>query len=255
MIKKIKKVVDIETQNLRNKTLLFTRGKTRAEAYDYIMGGEFGDKLCTPHLYNEFLQTLPDKSNILEIGIGTGLCLKMNASTIKKKKLKITGIDIDAEYINMCKQNINDAGLNDLCVAKVQDLFDVKETYDYALFMESFPVIPIPVAGSMLQKAESVSNNIIFVHNICNDPNFLYRIIKSNLKNLVGVDFGRSTSYKEWVEFLDTYGFSIKKETKLHRIGTENYPQKHHKTWYGNIMTAIFPRDNYQYIFGVEKNA
>jgi 2-polyprenyl-3-methyl-5-hydroxy-6-metoxy-1,4-benzoquinol methylase len=65
--------------------------------------------------------------------------------TIKQKKFKIFAIDIDAGAIVICQKRIVEAGLQEYVHATQMSVTDVKEKYDFVLWMESFPVINPPL--------------------------------------------------------------------------------------------------------------
>jgi cyclopropane fatty-acyl-phospholipid synthase-like methyltransferase len=111
-----------------------------------VYGSFFGaqNPVSTQWAYDAILQKIPAGSSILDIGCGDGIYFQ-NASaiaTIKEKKFKIFAIDIDAGAVEICKQRIKDAGLDDAVSAKAVDVTEITDKYDYVLWMESFPVIP-----------------------------------------------------------------------------------------------------------------
>lgn len=243
--------------NIKNGTLILTRGMTRAEAYNYICGKDWGD-VSTPSLYRKALDYFPKGSKILEVGIGTGMCLSENSDIIKQKNLNIVGIDIDDEYIQKCKQTIQEAGLSDFCSAETKDLFDVEDKFDYVFFMESYPVIPREIMKNMLFKAQSLTHvtfgNLVLVHNLCDSGGVLWKVIKRNLKYVVGADFGRVTSTKDWESFLKEMQFESRTKKMLISLHKESYPESHYNTWYGILWDVLGPqKNNAQYLFEIGK--
>ena len=65
--------------------------------YDILFGLPID--VATPNLYRTFLSQVKENSQILEIGIGTGLTLEKNANLIRSKNIQIHGIDIDDSYL------------------------------------------------------------------------------------------------------------------------------------------------------------
>ena len=88
----------------------------------------------TPKLYKKILKRYVEPgSTILDVGIGNGNCIEQNAEFIIKNKYKILGIDIDEEYLKVCKERISNSHLEKYVSCKNQNLLTMKENkkYDY----------------------------------------------------------------------------------------------------------------------------
>lgn len=110
-----------------------------------IYGSLFGidNPVSTQWAYHKIVSELPENCTVLDIGCGDGVYFT-NAKvieTIKEKNITITAIDIDAGAVEICKKRIAAAGLDSLVRAKAVSVLEVKETFDFVLWMESFPVI------------------------------------------------------------------------------------------------------------------
>lgn len=185
----------------------------RSNCYDYVLTS---GAVSTPALYERVLKDLPDNSNILEVGIGNGLCIEYNADLIRNKKLNIHGIDIDDEYLDICNQRIHDFKLDKLVSCKLQDLLEMNEDtkYDYVFFMESFPVIPLDIMDSMVSKSKKMlkkDGEMIFVHNLYKNHKHKSSIefkmidyLKRRIKYIpfIWIDFGRLTTVHDFDLFL-----------------------------------------------------
>ena len=183
-----------------------TNGDIRSCLYNYIIPN-------TKYMYEKVLtDKIVDGSRILEVGIGNGNCLSYNKALIKRKNLQIVGIDIDEEYIDSCRKNIDAAGLSSNVSCRIQDLLKMKPSrdktrrYDVILFMESYPVIPISVMEKMVEKSRSLLHEhgkLIFVHNLVDFKNPLMNFIKPLIVEFTTVDFGRLTSHSEMKQFIE----------------------------------------------------
>ena len=177
----------------------------------------------TPILYKSVLEIIPYDSYILEVGIGNGICVGKNAELIKEKRLNILGIDIDNDYLQLCNQYISKEQLTNNVIAKNQDLLTMEstKTFDYILFMESYPVISIELMKDMMKKCKkllSINGRIIFVHNLVYSKNTLVDIIKPRMKYipLINIDFGRLVTHDEFNVFIKESSYNIiKKEIIL----------------------------------------
>lgn len=166
----------------------------------------------TKYMYEKVLtEKIPDGSRILEVGIGNGNCLAHNAALIKRKKLTIVGIDIDSEYLTICQRRIKEYGISSNVSCHHQDLLEMNDDdydmkFDFVLFMESYPVIPIPMMEKMVQKSKSLlgkKGKILFVHNLVESKNPFIEFVKPLIVDFTTVDFGRLTSHSEMKRFLE----------------------------------------------------
>ena len=180
----------------------------RSMLYDMMFGLPID--IATPNLYKVFLESVEENSKILEIGIGTGLTLERNADIIKRKNIQIHGVDINDAYLKTCKLKIEKTGLEGNVSIELSDILDVglhAGSYDYVLFMESYPVIPKESLELIVRKIRKAckkeSGKIVFIHNLVEEDewNILRAIIKANLKKITSVEFGRlivRSDFERW---------------------------------------------------------
>lgn len=187
----------------------------RSKLYDFHINN-------THILYKKVLENLPDKSKILEVGIGNGACVEKNADLIKNKGFEIDGIDIDKEYLDVCNERIVKCDLTSQVTAKEQDLLKMDDTkkYDYIFFMESYPVIPVDIMKMMMDKCKSLllcKGKVIFVHNLVDKKKWFVNFIKPRAVNipLVQVDFGRLTTHTEFDDFIQDVNYEISQKSLL----------------------------------------
>lgn len=171
-------------------------------------------------LYKNVLENLPDKSKILDVGIGNGAPVEKNADLIKNKGFEIDGIDIDTEYLGVCNARIVSCDLTSQVTAKEQDLLKMDDTkkYDYIFFMESYPVIPVDIMKMMMDKCKTLltsEGKVIFVHNLVDKKNWLVNFIKPRVVHVpfIQVDFGRLTTHTEFDDFIQSVNYEISQKT------------------------------------------
>jgi len=179
----------------------------RALIYDTIFG--IPTAVATPVLYRTFLNHVPPGSKILEIGIGTGITLWSNADIIKEKQLQILGVDIDKSYASLCTLRIQRKNLEDLVQVKVCNILELQlqtESYDYILFLESYPVIDKAIMDLIIDKLRYIvkpTGKICFVHNLVEQEEWTITkaAIKSNLYKFTTVEFGKliiRSKFEKW---------------------------------------------------------
>ena len=181
------------------------------KAYDIVLGNPH----CgNPFLYEQVLNNVKSNSVILDIGIGNGSYFNNEnvVSIIKSKNLKIQGVDLNKEYIDMCNKRITEKGLENYvsCVYKNITTSKISIKYDYIFFIQSFPVIPNEIMKSILSVCNKIlkkDGSIIFVHNLTNKKN----TIKEYIKYFTTVDFGKSTTISEFNDFIKILNYKIVK--------------------------------------------
>lgn len=173
----------------------------------------------TAKYYKLLFNKIESDSKILDIGVGTGYNLVKNKNTIVNKNLYIYGIDIDKDYNKYCKKLIKKNDMNIHINIELIDLFNVNEylEYDYAIFGQSFPVIPRNIMTDMLNHAKKLikyEGKIVFIHQLDDEGNtdHLFYKLKPQLKNIpfVWIDSGIPTSKIEFERWLDSNNMRYK---------------------------------------------
>jgi cyclopropane fatty-acyl-phospholipid synthase-like methyltransferase len=175
----------------------------------------------TSEYYKIMFQNIKNNSSLLDIGVGPGRNLVYNKDAIIAKNISIHGIDIDHEYNKYCKKTISENKLDSIVKIELKDLFHIqtKAKYDYAIFGQSFPVIPRKIMTNMLQHALKLikdNGRIIFIHQLDdqNKMDHLFYKIKPILKHIpfVWVDSGIATSKKDFEKWLEYNGLNYEKK-------------------------------------------
>ncbi len=158
--------------------------------------------VSTSWAYDAILQRIPEGATILDIGCGDGVYFT-NArviETINAKKLTIFAIDIDNGAVEICKKRILAAGLVGRVSAKAISVLDVHETYDFVLWMESFPVISPKIFPPLFKHSLVLTKKkTLMYHNLVEDheATWFWRATKPLLYYVTLVDFGRLTTLSE----------------------------------------------------------
>jgi ubiquinone/menaquinone biosynthesis C-methylase UbiE len=170
----------------------------------------------TSALYKEVLEQLPPGSRLLDIGIGTGEALAVNARLITGKALHITGVDPDHDYVQACRARIAAAGLEewvDVRQASIAD-FSAEERFDAVYFSNSFMLIPKDKHADALLRARRFLKpddhaRIYFGQTHEHTRSLLLEWIKPKLKRLLTIDFGTVTYEAEFRKLLEDAGLRI----------------------------------------------
>jgi alpha-N-acetylglucosaminidase len=157
---------------------------------------------------------MPEVSLVLDIGIGNGLMLRRWHSTIQTKKLRIVGIDTNAEYVELCKRLVAEFGLHtQITVEHVAvECFTpkAKEKFDVIFFSMSFMLMSNPRA--VLDKVKpwlAQSGEILFVQTMFKNHSRFREFIKPRLKYLTTIDFGTPTYENDFFTLLRSAGLKV----------------------------------------------
>lgn len=172
--------------------------------------------------YKNCLEYFPADSRILDVGIGNGIMMQRYHRTIKAKGLKITGIDINKNYLRHCRSLISRLDLGDHI--KIQHTPVESYTppsagyFDYILFSMSFMLFEDQQLVLDLIKPWLKSHGeVMFFQTMFKDKSFLLDVIKPRLKYLTTIDFGKVTYEKDFAALLDRKDISITEDKMLKR--------------------------------------
>lgn len=173
--------------------------------YDFLVGN------TTKHLYNIFLNSVPSKSEIMDIGIGTGIITK-NYELIKNKQLHINGIDVNRNYLDMCHKKIEDYNLKSNITTHYGNVltYETDKKYDFVLFSDSYSVIPnINYIVNHTNKYLKENGEIVIITTLDDKGGLFYNFrkwVKPRLVNITGIEFGNLITYNSFInEFRKNY--------------------------------------------------
>lgn len=149
----------------------------------------------TSKWYTEVLTRLPERAALLDVGIGTAGALLANADLVKQKRLRVTGIDIDTDYIERARQKLRHSSLHDCAQVHHESVYDHDGgPYDAVYFSASFMLLPEPERA--LRHCCTLLNpngRLYFTQTIQKKRSLWMETLKPMLKRLTSIDFGRVT--------------------------------------------------------------
>jgi len=174
----------------------------------------------TNECYRNSLNYLPNDSRLLDVGIGNGIMLESFHPLIKSKRLRITGIDIDANYLKHCQELVRKHQLADhidVCHAAAESFSPPQRgCFDNVLFNLSFMLLRDQRA--VLQRARDwlkPGGQLIFTQAMFKKRSRLVDLVKPKLKYLTTIDFGRAIYEKDFFALLEETGLAIRVDRVL----------------------------------------
>ena len=235
--------------------------KIRSSCYDKIQEHSTG----TPILYQKILTFISPESSILDVGIGNGICIEKNAQLIKEKKLLIKGIDIDEEYLDICKFRIKQNNLEKNVSCSILNLLTISESseYDYIIYSGSYPVISDELMHLMLEQSKKLlkerNGKILFSHSLYTEDIKssklvikILNIVKKNLRYIpfLWTDFGKMTSVIEFESLLHNHKLLIEKKVKMQLVSkSENRIKK----IFLKFLGVAFKNEHYIYCVKIKE--
>lgn len=184
---------------------------TRSFIYDALI------LRLTSRWYAEVLRRVPEGAALLDVGIGTAGALVANADLVKRKCLYVTGIDIDADYVERARRRLQDSPLAERAEVRLESVYDHDGgPYDAVYFSASFMLLPEPERA--LRHCCALLNpdgRIFFTLTIQKQPARWMEILKPMLKRITSIDFGRVTYEDEFRAQIRAAGLELEELTTL----------------------------------------
>lgn len=191
----------------------------RSRIYDALILG------LTSKWYAAVIDRLPDGASLLDVGIGTAGALVANADRIREKGIRVSGVDIDADYIERAKERVEESGLADYVRVALESVYDHQGgPYDAVYFSASFMLLPDPEAA--LRHCVSRLNpdgRLYFTQTIQTRRSPVMECFKPLLKRLTSIDFGRVTYEDAFKAQIQAGGLELEAFTTLGRHGKRAY--------------------------------
>lgn len=176
----------------------------------------------TNECYRNCLDYFSKGSVILDVGIGNGIMIETFHSLIKSKTLRITGIDIDDDYLRHCRKLISKYQLDDYMEVyhgSVESYDPVnKRCFDFVLFSMSFMLLSDQqLVLDRIRGWLKPGGEIVFVQTMYKERSRLMDIIKPKLKYLTTVDFGKATYEGDFFALLNENGLAVREDRVVRR--------------------------------------
>ena len=179
--------------------------RARSRIYDAAIVG------LTADWYRAVLERLAEGCRLLDIGIGTGSALLANAATVRARRIQVTGLDIDADYIARCRRAVAVGGLDAFIAPRLESVYDHRGgPYDAAYFSASFMLLPEPEAA--LRHVRSLlapGARIYFTQTFEHAPSRAVELVKPLLRLVTTIDFGRVTYEADFRRALEAGGETL----------------------------------------------
>ena len=175
----------------------------------------------TARWYAAVLERLPDGAALLDVGIGTAGALVANADLVERKQLRVTGIDIDADYMRRARQVLDRSRLSHRVEVRLESVYDhVDGPYDAVYFSASFMLLPDPEGA--LRHCSSLlppDGRIYFTQTIQESRSRGLEALKPMLKRFISIDFGRVTYAEDFKAQIRAAGLELEEFSVLSRHG------------------------------------
>ena len=172
----------------------------------------------TASWYEAVLTRLARGCRLLDVGIGTGGALLTHADLLRAHDLRVTGVDIDADYVARCTRKVSRHGLASHVAAHVESIYDHHGgPYDAAYFSGSFMLLPDPPAAVRHVVSLLIpGGRLWFTQTFEHERSPVVERLKPLLRRLTTIDFGRVTYEDDFRRALDAGGVAIDERVVLH---------------------------------------
>lgn len=171
----------------------------------------------TSRWYAEVLRRVPEGAAMLDVGIGTAGALLANADLVKRKGLRVTGIDIDADYVAHAQRRLQDSPLGYRVEVRLESVYEHQGgPYSAVYFSASFMILPDPEQALRNCCALlSPGGRIFFTQTIQQQRSRWMETLKPMLKRATSIDFGRVTYEDEFKGQILAAGLELEEFTIL----------------------------------------
>ncbi|WP_018877716.1 bifunctional 2-polyprenyl-6-hydroxyphenol methylase/3-demethylubiquinol 3-O-methyltransferase UbiG [Thioalkalivibrio sp. ALE28] len=161
----------------------------RSVIYDFLI------LRLTARWYAAALERMPDGARVLDVGIGTAGSLLANAGDVRRKRLRLTGIDIDGDYVRRARQRLEGSSLADCVEVRQESVYDhAAGPYEVVYFSASFMLLPDPEQALRHCKGLlAPGGRFMFTQTIQRRPVRWMEILKPLLRRITTIDFGHVT--------------------------------------------------------------
>lgn len=161
--------------------------------------------------YAEVLERLDPGTHLLDVGIGTGGALAANASTLVARDVRVTGVDIDADYVARARRVLARKRLQDRVEVRLESIYDHRGgPYGAAYFSASFMLMPDP-AGALRHVVDLLApgGRVFFTQTFQDRPSKLIEKAKPLLRTVTTIEFGQVTYEDDFLHTVEAAGVEI----------------------------------------------
>lgn len=189
----------------------------------------------TERWYRAVLARLPPGARVLDVGIGTAGALARNAALVKQQGLRITGLDVDPDYVRAAIERVRQASLLDHVDVRHEPLAAHQGgPYDAVYFSGSFMLMPDPeLALRQVEDLLTPAGQVFFTQTLQKRRSPLLEWLKPRLAGFTTVDFGAVSYADAFFERLDRGGWQVVEHTSLgavpssaHRLVSATPPER-----------------------------
>lgn len=221
----------------------------RARVYDTLIVN------LTEGWYAAVLRRLPERARLLDVGIGTGSALlrPANEKVLRAKRVAVTGVDIDADYVKAASRAVAARGLTpaegrsgdkpagvffgpavDVRHRSVYDVTREQDNagkpWDAAYFSASLMLVPDPVQALVHVRGLLTEDGTIYVtqtfegedKTAASLASRIVTAIKPYLKHFVTIDFGTATFRRDFDATVAAANLRVVEEEHLGQRGGEH---------------------------------
>lgn len=186
--------------------------RLRAAWYDAAVVG------LTAPWYAAVLCRLPRGCRLLDVGIGTGAALLANVEEIESRDVRITGVDVDADYVERCRCAVAQRRLENRIDVRLESVDAHRGgPYDAVYFSGSFMLLPDP-PGTLRRVSEWLApgGRFYFTQTFERRRSRGLEILKPLLRFVTTIDFGRVTYEADFRGALEAGGVAVEALETLH---------------------------------------
>lgn len=182
-------------------------------------------KSLTARWYGAALAELEDGAVVADVGVGTGAALLAHAGELKRRKLRVVGVEYDSAYVSRARalaaaaerREELAAGAVSVRHASVYDAGALaapegSARFDAVYFSGSLTLLPDPAEALRLAARATRSGGKVIVTQTYQRDHFLnplFRVSKPLLRFVTTVDFGKLTTEHDLARVLQDAGLEV----------------------------------------------